>query len=141
VTGFDLDDLIRRAAGADICGEETALLTSLEGGKGFPRIRPPFPAISGLFACPTIVNNVETLSCLPFILHHGAQRFADIGSDMQGGTRLFCISGHVARPGVYEESVRITLRQLIEHAGGMREGMKLKAVIPGSLSATILEDN
>jgi NADH-quinone oxidoreductase subunit F len=137
-TGFDLDVVIHRGAGAYICGEETALLTSLEGGKGFPRIKPPFPAISGLFACPTIVNNVETLACVPFILHHGAERFAAIGTDSQGGTRLFCVSGHVVRPGVYEEPVSVTLRQLIERAGGVRNGNKLKAVIPGGISAKIL---
>ena len=125
-TGFDLDVVIHRGAGAYICGEETALLTSLEGGKGFPRIKPPFPAISGLFACPTIVNNVETLACVPFILREGAGRFAALGPEAQGGTRLFCVSGHVVRPGVYEESVGITLRDLIERAGGVRNGNRLK---------------
>jgi NADH-quinone oxidoreductase subunit F len=137
-TGFDLDVVIHRGAGAYICGEETALLTSLEGGKGFPKLKPPFPAISGLFQCPTIVNNVETLACVPFILRHGAERFADMGTAKQGGTRLFCVCGHVAQPGVYEEPVRITLRQLIEKAGGMRHGKQLKAVIPGGISAKIL---
>ena len=137
-SGFDLDIVIHRGAGAYICGEETALLTSLEGGKGFPKLKPPFPAISGLFACPTIVNNVETLACVPFILRNGAERFAAIGTATQGGTRLFCVSGHVTRPGVYEESVSITLRQLIEKAGGVRDGNKLKAVIPGGISAKIL---
>ena len=138
-TDFDLDIVIHRGAGAYICGEETALLTSLEGGKGFPRLKPPFPAISGLFHCPTIVNNVETLCCVPFILRNGAERFASIGTDRQGGTRLFCVSGHVARPGVYEGSVSVTLRSLIEHAaGGVRDGKRLKAVIPGGISAKIL---
>ncbi len=137
-TGFDLDVVIHRGAGAYICGEETALLTSLEGGKGFPRLKPPFPAISGLFASPTIVNNVETLACVPFILRHGAERFAEIGTERQGGTRLFCVSGHVVRPGVYEEPVSVTLRELIEKAGGVRDGNKLKAVIPGGISAKIL---
>ncbi|MBI3469932.1 MAG: NADH-quinone oxidoreductase subunit NuoF, partial [Candidatus Solibacter usitatus] len=137
-TGFDLDVVIHRGAGAYICGEETALLTSLEGGKGFPRIKPPFPAISGLFSCPTIVNNVETLACVPYILRHGAERFAGMGPDSQGGTRLFCLSGHVARPGVYEEPVGMTLRRLIERAGGVRNGNQLKAVIPGGISAKIL---
>ena len=137
-TGFDLDVVIHRGAGAYICGEETALLTSLEGGKGFPRLKPPFPAISGLFSCPTIVNNVETLACVPFILRYGAERFATIGTDRQGGTRLFCVSGHVVRPGVYEEPVSITLRELIEDAGGVRDGNQLKAVIPGGISAKIL---
>ena len=138
-TGFDLDVVIHRGAGAYICGEETALLTSLEGGKGFPRLKPPFPAISGLFACPTIVNNVETLACVPFILRNGAERFAGMGSERQGGTRLFCVSGHVVRPGVYEASVGVTLRDLIEnYAGGVHDGNKLKAVIPGGISAKIL---
>ena len=137
-TGFDLDVVIHRGAGAYICGEETALLTSLEGGKGFPKLKPPFPAISGLFSCPTIVNNVETLACVPFILRNGAERFAAIGAARQGGTRLFCVSGHVVQPGVYEEPVTITLRELIEKAGGVREGKRLKAVIPGGISAKIL---
>ncbi len=137
-TGFDLDVVIHRGAGAYICGEETALLTSLEGGKGFPRLKPPFPAISGLFSCPTIVNNVETLACVPFIVRNGATHFADIGTDKQGGTRLFCVSGHVARPGVYEAPVSITLRELIATAGGVRDGNRLKAVIPGGISAKIL---
>ncbi len=137
-TGFDLDVVIHRGAGAYICGEETALLTSLEGGKGFPRLKPPFPAISGLFSCPTIVNNVETLCCVPFILRHGVERFKEIGTETQGGTRLFCVSGHVVRPGVYEAPVSITLRELIERAGGIRDGNQLKAVIPGGISAKIL---
>ena len=137
-TGFDLEVVIHRGAGAYICGEETALLTSLEGGKGFPRLKPPFPAISGLFSCPTIVNNVETLACVPFILRNGPERFAGFGTARQGGTRLVCVSGHVVQPGVYEESVGITLRALIEKAGGVRDGNKLKAVIPGGISAKIL---
>jgi NADH-quinone oxidoreductase subunit F len=137
-TGFDLDVVIHRGAGAYICGEETALLTSLEGGKGFPRIKPPFPAIFGLFGCPTIINNVETLACVPFILREGAGRFAALGTETQGGTRLFCVSGHVVRPGVYEEPVSVTLRQLIERAGGVRQGNRLKAVIPGGISAKVL---
>ena len=140
-TGFDLDVVIHRGAGAYICGEETALLTSLEGGKGFPRLKPPFPAISGLFQCPTIVNNVETLACVPFIFRNGAEHFAGIGTERQGGTRLFCVSGHVVRPGVYEAPVSVTLRELIENenfAGGVRDANSLKAVIPGGISAKIL---
>ena len=137
-TGFDLEVVIHRGAGAYICGEETALLTSLEGGKGFPKLKPPFPAIEGLFSCPTIVNNVETLCCVPFILRHGVERFAEIGTARQGGTRLFCVSGHVVRPGVYEAPVSVTLRELIEMAGGVPHGNKLKAVIPGGISAKIL---
>jgi len=138
-TGFDLDVVIHRGAGAYICGEETALLTSIEGGKGFPKLKPPFPAVSGLFTSPTIVNNVETLACVPFILRSGAERFASLGTAKQGGTRLFCVSGHVLRPGVYELPVGVTLRALIEDAcGGVRDGRRLKAVIPGGLSAKIL---
>ncbi len=141
-TGFDLDVVIHSGAGAYICGEETALLTSLEGGKGFPKLKPPFPAISGLFSCPTIVNNVETLACVPFIIRNGAEQFAKIGTPKQGGTRLFCISGHVVRPGVYERPVSIRLRELIEKdAGGICNGKKLKAVIPGGISAKILTAN
>jgi NADH-quinone oxidoreductase subunit F len=138
-SGFDLDVVVHRGAGAYICGEETALLTSLEGGKGFPRLKPPFPAISGLFQCPTIVNNVETLACLPFILRRGAEHFAELGTPRQGGTRLFSVCGHVNRPGVYEAPVNVTLRELIEnHAQGVRGGRKLKAVIPGGISAKVL---
>ena len=138
-SGFDLDVVIHRGAGAYICGEETALLTSLEGGKGFPRLKPPFPAVSGLFQCPTIVNNVETLACVPFILREGAEQFAGLGTPKQGGTRLFSVSGHVNRPGLYEAPVGITLRELIErYAAGVRSGRKLKAVIPGGISAKVL---
>ena len=138
-SGFDLEVVIHRGAGAYICGEETALLTSLEGGKGFPKLKPPFPAISGLFQCPTIVNNVETLACVPFILREGAERFAALGTPRQGGTRLFSVCGHVNRPGLYEAPVGITLRELIEkYAEGVRGGRNLKAVIPGGISAKVL---
>jgi NADH-quinone oxidoreductase subunit F len=136
---FDLDVVVHRGAGAYICGEETALLSSLEGGKGFPKLKPPFPAISGLFKCPTIVNNVETLACVPFILREGAEKFASLGTPRQGGTRLFSVCGHVNRPGLYEAPVSVTLRELIEdHAQGMLGGRKLKAVIPGGISAKVL---
>jgi NADH-quinone oxidoreductase subunit F len=138
-SGFDLDVVIHRGAGAYICGEETALLTSLEGGKGFPKLKPPFPAISGLFQCPTIVNNVETLACVPFIVREGAERFAELGALRQGGTRLFSVSGHVNRPGLYEAPVGVTLRELIDnYAEGVLGGRKLKAVIPGGISAKVL---
>jgi NADH-quinone oxidoreductase subunit F len=138
-SGFDLDVVMHRGAGAYICGEETALLTSLEGGKGFPRIRPPFPAISGLFQCPTIVNNVETLACVPFIVREGAARFAELGTAKQGGTRLFSVCGHVKRPGLYEAPVSVTLRELVDgYAQGVRGDRTLKAVIPGGLSAKVL---
>jgi NADH-quinone oxidoreductase subunit F len=138
-SGFDLEVVVHRGAGAYICGEETALLTSLEGGKGFPKLKPPFPAVSGLFQCPTIVNNVETLACVPFILREGADRFAGLGVPRQGGTRLFSVSGHVNRPGLYEAPVGVTLRELIDtYAQGVRGGRKLKAVIPGGISAKVL---
>lgn len=138
-SGFDLDVVIHRGAGAYICGEETALLTSLEGGKGLPRLKPPFPAVAGLFQCPTIVNNVETLACVPFILREGAHRFAAMGTARQGGTRLFSVSGHVRRPGLYEAPAGVTLRELIEkHAEGVLPGRTLKAVIPGGISAKVL---
>ena len=141
-TGFDLEVVVHRGAGAYICGEETALLTSLEGGKGFPKLKPPFPAISGLFKCPTIVNNVETLACVPPIIRNGAEWFAKMGTPKQGGTRLFSLCGHVARPGLYEAPVGVTLRELIDHyAGGIRDGKQLKAVIPGGISAKILCSN
>ena len=136
---WDWEIVVHRGAGAYICGEETALLTSLGGGKGFPRLKPPFPAISGLFGCPTIVNNVETLACVPPIIKNGAEWFAKLGTAKQGGTRLFSLCGHVARPGLYEAPVGVTLRKLIEeYAGGVRSGRRLKAVIPGGISAKIL---
>ncbi len=138
-SGFDLDVVVHRGAGAYICGEETALLTSLEGGKGFPRLKPPFPAVSGLFQCPTIVNNVETLACLPYILREGAARFAGLGTPAQGGTRLFSVCGHVSRPGLYEAPAGISLRDLVETCAlGVRNGRRLKAVVPGGLSARVL---
>jgi NADH-quinone oxidoreductase subunit F len=138
-TGFDLDVVIHRGAGAYICGEESALLESLEGKKGFPRLRPPFPAVVGLFGCPTVINNVETLSYLPYILERGAPWFAGLGYGKNGGMKLFCLSGHVARPGVYELPMGTPLRELIfEHAGGVWGSHKLKAVIPGGISANIL---
>ena len=138
-TGLTLDVVVHRGAGAYICGEETALLNSLEGLKGYPRLKPPFPAIAGLFGCPTIVNNVETLACVPPILKHGAEWFAKLGSAGNGGTHLFSISGHVNKPGVYELPMGAPLREMIyTHAGGIRGGKKLKAVIPGGISAKIL---
>ena len=138
-TGFDFDIVIHRGAGAYICGEETGLLSSLEGKKGWPKIKPPFPAIKGAFGQPTIVNNVETLSCVPHIINRGAEWFAGLGTKTQGGTRLYSLSGHVARPGVVEASCSVTLRQLIyDHCGGIRDGRQLKAVVPGGSSAPVL---
>ncbi len=135
---FDLDIVVHRGAGAYICGEETGLLESLEGKKGFPRLKPPFPAVVGLFNSPTVINNVETLSYLPFILNRGGEWFAKLGSDKNGGMRLYSISGHVKKPGVYELPLGISLREMIyTHAGGIRGDRKLKAVVPGGLSAAI----
>src|SRR5580692_4061769 len=138
-TGFDIDVVVHPGAGAYICGEETALLESLEGKKGFPRLKPPFPAVIGLFGCPTVINNVETIACVPPIINKGAEWFAKLGSEKNGGNRLFCISGHVVKPGVYELPNGTTLREIIyTHAGGIPNGRKLKAVIPGGISAPIL---
>jgi NADH-quinone oxidoreductase subunit F len=137
-SAVDLDVVVHRGAGAYICGEESALLESLEGKKGFPRLRPPYPAISGLFASPTVINNVETLACVPTIIQKGGVWFAKLGTGRCGGTRLFSVSGHVRRPGLYEASQGITLRELIEAAGGVPDGRTLKAVIPGGISAKIL---
>jgi len=134
--GFDL--VVHRGAGAYICGEETGLLSSLEGKKGWPKIKPPFPAIKGAFGQPTIVNNVETLCCVPPIVDHGAAWFAGLGTKTQGGTRMYSVSGRVKRPAVYEATVSITLRELIERAGGVTGTGRLKAVVPGGGSAPIL---
>jgi NADH-quinone oxidoreductase subunit F len=137
--GYDLEVHIHRGAGAYICGEETALIESIEGKRGLPRLKPPFPAVVGLFGCPTVVNNVETLACVPHILEHGGAWFAGIGTERSTGPKLFCVSGHVERPGVYEAPMGITFREIIEDlCGGMRGGRKLKAFIPGGSSAPIL---
>lgn len=137
--GFDLDVYVHRGAGAYICGEETALLESLEGRRGNPRLKPPFPASVGLFGCPTVINNVETLACVPSIVLNGAGWFTDLGLAEDGGTRIFCVSGAVNKPGLYELPVGTSLREIIfAHAGGMKPGRKLKAVIPGGMSAPIL---
>ena len=129
---------VHRGAGAYICGEETALLESLEGKRGLPRVKPPFPATHGLYNKPTVVNNVETLANLPHIVNRGAEWFASIGSPPKStGTRIFCVSGHVKRPGNYEVPMGMRFRELIfEHAGGMRSDKPLKAIIPGGASAS-----
>ena len=138
---FQLDVHLHRGAGAYICGEETGLLESLEGKKGWPRLKPPFPAVVGLFGCPTVVNNVETLSHLPKILLNGAAWFADIGCEHNGGTRLFALSGNVNRPGVYELPLGTSMRELIfEHGGGILGEKELKAVIPGGASSAVLTE-
>jgi len=137
-TGFTLDVVVHRGAGAYICGEETGLLESLEGKRAYPRIKPPFPATHGLFGCPTVVNNVETLACVPHIVLRGAEWFRSVGPDNSPGPKLFCVSGHVERPGVYELPMGTPLREIIyEHAGGMLEGRALKAVIPGGASMPV----
>jgi NADH-quinone oxidoreductase subunit F len=141
-TGVDVDLYLHSGAGSYECGEETALIESLEGKRGQPRLKPPFPAVSGLYNCPTAVNNVETLICVPLILERGADWFAAYGVEKNGGPKLYCISGNVKRPGVYEApSGRITLRQLIEDpgfAGGVSEGRKLRCVVPGGSSTPVL---
>lgn len=139
-SGFDLDIYIHRGAGAYICGEETALLESLEGNKGQPRLKPPFPALIGLYGCPTVINNVESIAVVPTILRRGANWFASIGRERNTGTKIFCISGHVNKPCNVEEEMGISLRELIEkHAGGVRGGWdNLLAVIPGGSSVPLL---
>jgi NADH-quinone oxidoreductase subunit F len=138
-SGFDFDIVVHRGAGAYICGEETGLLSSLEGKKGWPKIKPPFPAVKGAFGQPTIVNNVETLAAVPHIINRGPEWFASLGTKSQGGTRLYSVSGHVVKPGVVEAPVSITLRSLIyDECGGIRNGRRLKAVVPGGSSAAIL---
>jgi NADH-quinone oxidoreductase subunit F len=140
VHGFPFDLVVHHGAGAYICGEETALLESLEGKKGQPRLKPPFPANVGLYGCPTTVNNVESIAVVPDILRRGAAWFAGIGRPNNTGTKLFCISGHVQKPCNVEEAMGIPLRELLEtHAGGVRGGWdNLKAVIPGGSSMPVI---
>ncbi len=142
-TDFSCDIQVYRGAGAYICGEETGLMTSLEGKRGYPRNKPPFPAVSGLYGCPTIINNVETLAAVPSIIDKGGEWFASMGTEKSTGTKLICISGHVSKPGVYEvELGTMTLREFIEDiAGGVPEGRKIKGVIPGGLSMPVMKDD
>ena len=138
-SGFDCDVYVHRGAGAYEAGEETALLESLEGKRAQPRNKPPFPAVVGLYGKPTAVNNVETLCNIPLIVSKGPEWYAALGPEKNGGPKLYCVSGHVKRPGVFEASMHITLRELIDgHAGGVRDGRTLKAVIPGGSSVPIL---
>jgi NADH-quinone oxidoreductase subunit F len=138
-TGFDLEVTVHMGAGAYICGEETSLINSLEGKRGWPRLKPPFPASVGAFGLPTIVNNVETIANVPWIITNGGEQFASLGMGKDGGTRLVCVSGPVNRPGVYELPVGVTLREIINvHAGGMQDGKAIKAVIPGGSSTPVL---
>ena len=138
-TGFDCEVYIHRGAGAYEAGEETALLESLEGKRAQPRYKPPFPAVAGLWACPTAVNNVETLCNVPLVLTRGIEWFASLGPEKNGGPKLYCVSGHVKNPGVFEAPMKVSLRELIDdYAGGIRDGHTLKAVIPGGSSVPIL---
>jgi NADH-quinone oxidoreductase subunit F len=134
---------VHRGAGAYICGEETGLIESLEGKRGQPRIKPPFPAVSGAFAAPTIVNNVETLCCVKHVIDRGADWFLKIGrNEKNTGPKLYCVSGHVNRPGVYEAAMGLDFKEILygkDYAQGIRGGKKLKAVIPGGASAAILK--
>ncbi|MGB8323952.1 MAG: NADH-quinone oxidoreductase subunit NuoF [Candidatus Acidiferrum sp.] len=138
-SGFDFDLVIHTGAGAYECGEESALMESLEGKRGYPRIKPPFPAIVGLYGCPTIINNVETLSAVPSIILEGGEAYANRGTPKNGGTRLLCVSGHVNKPGIYEIPLGMNMKKFIDDvAGGVSGGRKLKAVIPGGSSCPVL---
>lgn len=136
-TGYDLDVTVHAGAGAYICGEETALLDSLEGRRGQPRLKPPFPAVAGLYARPTVVNNVESIASVPAIVRGGSDWFRTMGTDRSPGHGLFSLSGHVKRPGQYEAPLGITMRELLEMAGGIREGHELKFWTPGGSSTPI----
>jgi NADH-quinone oxidoreductase subunit F len=138
-SGFDFDITIARGAGAYICGEETGLIESIEGHRGQPRVKPPFPAVIGAFGGPTVVQNVETLTCVPLIVKNGAEWFKSFGTAKNTGPKLYCVSGTIKKPGVYEFPMGINLKELIfDHCGGVPEGRKLKAVIPGGASAPML---
>jgi NADH-quinone oxidoreductase subunit F len=137
-TGYDLEVTVHAGAGAYICGEETALLDSLEGRRGQPRLRPPFPAIAGLYASPTVVNNVESIASVPSILKNGADWFKGMGTEKSAGFTLYSLSGHVERPGQYEAPLGITLRELLDLSGGVREGHELKFWTPGGSSTPLL---
>lgn len=138
-SGMDLEVTLARGAGAYICGEETALLESLEGKKGYPRLKPPFPAAVGLYGCPTVINNVETIAAVPWILAHGGAAYKAIGTEKSTGTRLMSVSGRVKRPGVYEIPLGTPLPEfLAEECGGMQDGYQLKGVIPGGSSTNVL---
>jgi NADH-quinone oxidoreductase subunit F len=138
-TGFDFELYTHTGAGSYECGEESALLESLEGKRGVPRIRPPFPAVAGAFQCPTVLNNVETFCAAPTILLNGGAAFAALGIPKAGGTKLTCLTGHINKPGVYELRLGFPVKQMIEEVGGgIRNGKKLKAFIPGGSSCPVL---
>ncbi|WP_088318280.1 NADH-quinone oxidoreductase subunit NuoF [Kineosporia sp. R_H_3] len=139
-TGFDLDIVVHAGAGAYICGEETALLDSLEGRRGQPRLKPPFPAVAGLYARPTVVNNVESIASVPSIVSNGADWFKSMGTERSTGYGFFSLSGHVTRPGQYEAPLGITLRELLDMAGGVRGGRDLKFWTPGGSSTPLFTD-
>jgi NADH-quinone oxidoreductase subunit F len=139
-SGYDLDVVVHAGAGAYICGEETALLEGLEGRRGQPRLRPPFPAVAGLYASPTVINNVESIASVPSIIEHGAEWFASMGTEKSKGFGIFSLSGHVTRSGQYEAPLGITLRELIDLSGGIREGHRLKFWTPGGSSTPLLTD-
>ncbi|WP_158845088.1 NADH-quinone oxidoreductase subunit NuoF [Saccharothrix deserti] len=136
-SGFDLDVVVHAGAGAYICGEETALLDSLEGKRGQPRLKPPFPATAGLYASPTVVNNVETIASVPYIVNGGADWFRTMGRERSPGPKIFSLSGHVERPGQYEAPMGTTLRTLLDMAGGMKDGIPLKFWTPGGSSTPL----
>jgi NADH-quinone oxidoreductase subunit F len=140
-SGFDFELVLYKGAGAYICGEETALLNSLEGKRGEPRLKPPFPAQVGAYGMPSCVNNVETFAAVPYIIHQGWEKYAKMGTERSGGTRLIGVSGHVNKPGVYELPMNLTLRQIVEIAGGVKGGRKIKAVIPGGASAPMMRED
>ena len=137
-SGFNLRVTIHSGAGAYICGEETALLDSLEGRRGQPRLKPPFPAVAGLYASPTVVNNVETICNVPFIVNNGVEWFRKFGTEKSPGFKVFAISGHVNRPGIYEAPLGVTMRELLDYAGGMRGGRPVKFWLPGGSSVPML---
>jgi NADH-quinone oxidoreductase subunit F len=137
-SGWSCEVFVHLGAGAYICGEESALLNSIEGKLGQPRVRPPFPAVAGLYARPTVINNVETLANVPPIILNGAAWYKSIGTEKSSGPKIFCMSGHIEKPGNYELPLGITFRQLIETAGGVRGGKKLKAILPSGASGPLL---
>ena len=139
-SGYDLDIIVHSGAGAYICGEETALLDSLEGYRGQPRLKPPFPAVEGLYSCPTVINNVESIASVPSIVADGADWFAGMGTEKSKGFGIFSLSGHVTTPGQYEAPLGITLRELLDLSGGVRAGHRLKFWTPGGSSTPILTD-
>ena len=137
-SGFDIEVVVHAGAGAYICGEETALLDSLEGRRGQPRLKPPFPAVAGLYSGPTVINNVETITNIPYIVERGAAWFRQFGTEKSPGFKVYAVSGHVKRPGIYEAPLGITMRELLDYAGGMRDGHELKFWLPGGSSVPML---